>query len=763
MHIFISYSRKDSEFVDRIKTFLQAERLPYWIDKEDIDIGSVWGDKLNEAIEQSFAVILVMSEDSRKSHYVSQEIAHAREKGIRIYPVLRSGDVWEDLAALQAVDLKGPLDAITELPNGLKLALIIAHRDWKVQTGAPRTVTQTQPIATPSLKARQFKNRAHIGGGLAAVLIVIVLAFLLRPDDDDDQRSVEILPTPTQSKVIPFDPSPTSTSTHTPTATPSATNTSTATSTPTDTPSATSTPSETPSATPTFTPSITLTASNTPTLDLTQAIYETRIADYITAQYVIAATITQEVLAATLTAEARITGTYQRPPTRVPPPTPNVRETAIVVLGIPYTPSWTPTPSLASVTATWTPNGLSSQTMTPTPSEASPTKFSATPTLTLTPITTPRPGIVYPEPQYGVVFNAIGGLIAAYAEPVYTSLIVGWLTPGELVVVTAANDEWRFIGWGWIHSNRVVEFSALSVDDDIIGISRTQVAAYTPMPTSSVEVNEQAYLRQTMTATARYTPTTSIRDPRDESPPRTPTRTRTPTPTPTIPVTVYSSPQWGIPQTTETHINIRASTSTDGRVVDTVARCDVVQVTGYTTVDGVRWYQVAGGWISGAVLFVNSDRATVSNQCTPIAPDPDTPPVGPTISLPYYRDFSGTYRSCANGQQTQQISGGSIYIDVTVPEARSVTIVIRYSNEGSSETITAFVNEVSQGNIVAGSRSEPCEPDIATATALPGGGYGWNNFQSGGISVNLPAGTSTIRLEVAGGDGLFEVDAISIN
>lgn len=829
MHIFISYSRKDSQFADHLCELLNDDRLPYFIDKKDIKTGSVWREDLRVAVQRSFALIVIMTEASQKSDWVQKEIAYARERHIPIFPIVRSGGVWPKLEDLNCIEMTAA--QYLELPDQLRDPLRERFNAFKKRE-ARRT---SFPF---------FYNKYVQVGAVITVALIMALGLLFWPDDesnDGDGTPISQLASPTDTATASDTPTPTITPTasSTPnsdevvltaaatilTATAhveavstrviemqtqnAATNayfqTGTASArqsfTPTDDGGGGGEPIE-PSITPT--PSATESATATPNWVLT-------------AEAELSESLTPNVSPITPTrTPPRITRTPTPTPTSSSTSSPRQPDTSQPIVPTTPIPSLTPPSSptdMPTVTSTFT--------LSPTPTIETP---SATPTNTAsptqtasissTPPTAPPSTALFDSGTPGIANNPSHVIIPVYGGPSYDSTIVGFLRHTQAISIMGEVPGWVFIGYGWVRFDRVFSVG----DESSIPLFQTQVFALTPAPTTDEDFRALGYqymtqaaetggiggesgstdglapdlyqtfvAGETQTAMPTFTPTptrtptsTLTRTPTatrailptrtptmtpSRTPSRTPTRTRTPMPiTPTSAVTVYNPPQWGTPQTTADFINIRASTSTDGVVVGTVARCDVIQVTGHTTVGGVRWYQVAGGWISSTVLLVNPDYATVSNQCVPIEPVTNTPPAGPTSSLPYYRDFnSGTYRSCANGQQTQQISSGSIFIDVTVPEARSASITIRYSNEGPSETITAFVNEVSQGNIVAGSRSDPCEPDIATATAFPGPGYGWNNFQSGGISVNLPAGTSTIRLEVAGGDGLFEVDAISIN
>ena len=50
--IFISYSRKDTEFTDKLAESLESRGLNVWIDRGDIIAGDQWRRQIVDAIEE---------------------------------------------------------------------------------------------------------------------------------------------------------------------------------------------------------------------------------------------------------------------------------------------------------------------------------------------------------------------------------------------------------------------------------------------------------------------------------------------------------------------------------------------------------------------------------------------------------------------------------------------------------------------------------------------------------------------------------------
>lgn len=94
-HLFISYARKDLDFVTQLRTDLKERRIPYWIDREGLAPGTPnWERAIRAAIRDSSAVLWVVSPSAYDSVYVDSELAVAEMHHRHIYPVWAAGDNW---------------------------------------------------------------------------------------------------------------------------------------------------------------------------------------------------------------------------------------------------------------------------------------------------------------------------------------------------------------------------------------------------------------------------------------------------------------------------------------------------------------------------------------------------------------------------------------------------------------------------------------------------------------------------------------------
>jgi len=72
--VFISYSRKDKEFVRKLNDSLDLNGIDAWVDWEGIPLSSDWMDEITRAIEGGDAFLFVISPDSLASKVCMEEV-----------------------------------------------------------------------------------------------------------------------------------------------------------------------------------------------------------------------------------------------------------------------------------------------------------------------------------------------------------------------------------------------------------------------------------------------------------------------------------------------------------------------------------------------------------------------------------------------------------------------------------------------------------------------------------------------------------------
>ena len=89
--IFISYSRKDMAFADRLESALKARGFEVLIDREEIYAFEDWWKRIEALIGRSDTVVFVLSPDAVKSDVALKEVAHAASLNKRFAPIVCRG------------------------------------------------------------------------------------------------------------------------------------------------------------------------------------------------------------------------------------------------------------------------------------------------------------------------------------------------------------------------------------------------------------------------------------------------------------------------------------------------------------------------------------------------------------------------------------------------------------------------------------------------------------------------------------------------
>lgn len=125
--VFISYSRKDAEFSQKVFNVLTAEDKTTWIDWDKIPITSDWWQEIQEGIEVSESFIFIISPDSLSSPVCTLEVAHARQYQKHIIPVMYiQPEVKNAFASLAVHNIEHNLE---DMLDGRDL-LVLARDNW---------------------------------------------------------------------------------------------------------------------------------------------------------------------------------------------------------------------------------------------------------------------------------------------------------------------------------------------------------------------------------------------------------------------------------------------------------------------------------------------------------------------------------------------------------------------------------------------------------------------------------------------------------
>ncbi len=228
MQIFISYSRKDIDFVRKLAGDLEKAGYDVWWDLTDLRGGDDWPRVIPAAIESSQFVIIVLSPNSAVSDWVEKEYTHALSLRKKIIPLmLARSSVPFALNTINFVDFTS--DDYAANFNHLLTAL--------GYTGEPPVVTPLMTSTALPPMLRKYAVPIAIGG---LILLAVLATFVFKPSPPPISTPSSL---PTTPAVIFTD---TDTPTVSPTVSSTATFTPTITETPTTGPAFTSSPTKEP-------------------------------------------------------------------------------------------------------------------------------------------------------------------------------------------------------------------------------------------------------------------------------------------------------------------------------------------------------------------------------------------------------------------------------------------------------------------------------------------------------------------------------------
>jgi tetratricopeptide (TPR) repeat protein len=198
--VFISHAAADRELAQSVCQFLEGQGLGCWLAPRDVPAGSHWAAALMEAIDNSLAIILLLSESSSQSGPVMHEIVQAGSQNKPIF-TLKLGPVtlpprlefflapwhWLDLATMPLDEMLAKLaDALQTLAVKQDPLAQVDQRPARSQqptretaSEPPRTRAQAAPatpVVTPDETTPAIRHpRPRLIGAAVVVCLVVML------------------------------------------------------------------------------------------------------------------------------------------------------------------------------------------------------------------------------------------------------------------------------------------------------------------------------------------------------------------------------------------------------------------------------------------------------------------------------------------------------------------------------------------------------------------------------------------------------------
>ncbi|MBI5954682.1 MAG: toll/interleukin-1 receptor domain-containing protein [Chloroflexi bacterium] len=147
-HIFISYSKKDVGYAEKLINALRREGFNPWFDIEGLEAGTHWQNRLQKQIFTCDAYILLMSRNAFNSKWVPDELVTAKTKNKPIFPLLLDDtELFLGIQTVQVEDVRGG-----------KLPSEVFYQ--RLATITPRQKKAGQKIASVRLEEKARKQKA---------------------------------------------------------------------------------------------------------------------------------------------------------------------------------------------------------------------------------------------------------------------------------------------------------------------------------------------------------------------------------------------------------------------------------------------------------------------------------------------------------------------------------------------------------------------------------------------------------------------------
>jgi WD40 repeat protein len=216
--VFISYSRKDKDFVRQLHDAFAKLHREAWVDWQDIAPTAEWQQEIYAGIESADNFLFVISPDSVVSEACQNEVAHAAKNNKRLVPLLRhsvpDAEIPKELAKINFVYFaeSDPFDAtfkslVDTLDADLgwirsNTRLLVRAKEWEQKnknksflltgedlreaekwqaeagTKEPRATTLHAQYILASRQAETRRQRITLGAVMGALTITILLAVV---------------------------------------------------------------------------------------------------------------------------------------------------------------------------------------------------------------------------------------------------------------------------------------------------------------------------------------------------------------------------------------------------------------------------------------------------------------------------------------------------------------------------------------------------------------------------------------------------------
>ncbi|NUM44168.1 MAG: TIR domain-containing protein [Anaerolineales bacterium] len=133
VRVFISYSRRDKAFVQKLHSAIRAKGLDVWVDWENIPLTADWWAEIERGIQNADAFAFIISPDSLQSRVCGDEVQTAVNANKRLIPILyreatKEVHIPAAIGATNWVYMRSEEEVANNLPEMLRIIHI--DLDW---------------------------------------------------------------------------------------------------------------------------------------------------------------------------------------------------------------------------------------------------------------------------------------------------------------------------------------------------------------------------------------------------------------------------------------------------------------------------------------------------------------------------------------------------------------------------------------------------------------------------------------------------------
>lgn len=144
-YVFISYSRHDAPFVDRLSSDLQTAGIQVWRDVMEIQAGTNWQKAIENGLERAKSLIYVSSKHSAESPWMTFELLAYWRKSGTVIPVIIDDDGEK------------------RLPNSLRLIQWVDFRqNYNFALQVLKVALSDMVVLGPEPKAKSKKTKGYV-------------------------------------------------------------------------------------------------------------------------------------------------------------------------------------------------------------------------------------------------------------------------------------------------------------------------------------------------------------------------------------------------------------------------------------------------------------------------------------------------------------------------------------------------------------------------------------------------------------------------